>query len=361
VIIEEYYNIHAANQGIYVLIINFLMGNQVEVKKKSKVKQENEEEKEDAYYLIFADCINGKKRKDTSAGQDTNDIITKELGDQIKYFGVYDGHGDKGREASNFFRFEVRKNLVNDKKKIQRFGNKIQVENYFKSLYKGIQRKFEKKTSEFELSGTCSIAILILDYRLFSINVGDSRAVMGSRKDKRITALEVSIDHKPIRDDENKRITEKGGEVIEKGGVYRVFRKNDEIPGLAVSRTIGDIVAHECGVSYEPEIIEKEIDPDIDQFVVICSDGVWDSMSSIEVVGFIFDKMDKMKTNKHLIVKMLTEEARHRWELLNMYKQKAINELNQSKDSESGTKSKENSGLGDIDDISAIIHFFNND
>jgi integrin-linked kinase-associated serine/threonine phosphatase 2C len=336
------------------------MGNQVEVKKKNKVKNENEEEKEDAYYLIFADCINGKKRKDT-AGQDTNDIITKELGDQIKYFAVYDGHGDKGKEASSFFRFEVRKNMVNDKRKIQRFGSKGQVENYFRSLYKSIQRKFEKKTSEFELSGTCSIAVLILDYRLFAINVGDSRAVMGSRKDKRITALEVSIDHKPIRDDENKRIVEKGGEVTEKGGVFRIFRKNDEIPGLAVSRTIGDIVAHECGVSYEPEIIEKEIDPDHDQFIVIGSDGIWDSMSSIEVVGFIFDKMDKMKNSKHMIVKMLTEEARNRWELLNLYKQKAINELNQSKDSENGTKSKENTSIGDIDDITAIIHFFNND
>jgi integrin-linked kinase-associated serine/threonine phosphatase 2C len=336
------------------------MGNQVESKKKTKVKNENEEEKEDAYYLIFADCINGKKKKDT-AGQDTNDIITKELGDQIKYFAVYDGHGDKGKEASNFFRFEARKNMINDKRKIQRFISKPQLDSYFKNLYKSIQKKFEKKTSEFELSGTCSIAILILDYRLFAINVGDSRAVIGARKDKKISALEVSIDHKPIRDDENKRIIEKGGEVTEKGGVYRIFRKNDEIPGLAVSRTIGDIVAHECGVSYEPEIIEKEIDPEQDQFIVIASDGVWDAMSSIEVVGFIFDKMDKMKNNKHMIVKYLTEEARNRWELLNLYKQKSILELNQSKDGESGNKSKEASTIGDIDDITAIIHFFNND
>ena len=71
-----------------------------------------------------------------------------------------------------------------------------------------------------------------------------------------------------------------------------MFRKNDEVPGLAVARSIGDIVAHEVGVSCEPEVFEKELDSD-DHFIVIGSDGIWDAMSSCEVVGFIFQKMEK--------------------------------------------------------------------
>ena len=70
----------------------------------------------------------------------------------------------------------------------------------------------------------------------------------------------MSIDQKPMRDDEKKRIQEKGGEVSEKiPGAPRVFRKNDEVPGLAVARSIGDILAHEVGVSCEPEVFEKRI------------------------------------------------------------------------------------------------------
>ena len=55
-----------------------------------------------------------------------------------------------------------------------------------------------------------------------------------------------------------KRIQEKGGEVSEKlPGVPRVFRKNDEVPGLAVARSIGDIVAHEVGVSWNLSFLKK--------------------------------------------------------------------------------------------------------
>ena len=51
---------------------------------------------------------------------------------------------------------------------------------------------------------------------------------------------------------------EKGGEVSEKlPGVPRVFRKNDEVPGLAVARSIGDIVAHEVGVSWNLSFLKK--------------------------------------------------------------------------------------------------------
>ena len=70
--------------------------------------------------------------------------------------------------------------------------------------------------------------------------------------------VEMSIDQKPMRDDEKKRIQEKGGEVSEKlPGVPRVFRKNDEVPGLAVARSIGDIVAHEVGVSWNLSFLKK--------------------------------------------------------------------------------------------------------
>ena len=115
-----------------------------------------------------------------------------------------------------------------------------------------------------------------------------------------------------------KRIQEKGGEVSEKiPGAPRVFRKNDEVPGLAVARSIGDIVAHEVGVSCEPEVFEKELDSD-DHFIVIGSDGIWDSMSSCEVVGFIFQKMET--ESKEMCSKLLAEECRNRWEKVLCYK-----------------------------------------
>ena len=330
--------------------------------KKDNLSQNlDDADKEDSSsQLIYEYNIIGKKKKGDTTNQDSSDIITKELGENIKYFGVYDGHGSKGKEASHMLRYEINKKLKNDKSKLPKLQRKEQVEKYFKDMFKNIQRKYEDRSNDYELSGSCAICILIIDYKLYCINVGDSRAVIGSKKNGKKMAIEMSIDHKPTRDDETKRVVERGGEVSEKiAGVARVFKKNEDAPGLAVSRSVGDIVAHECGVISEPEIIERDIEPE-DLFVVIGSYGVWDSMSSIEVVGFL---MDKIETKKEIACRMLVEECRNRWEILNIYKQRYIVEMHQAKESsETSSKSKDNLQQAlDIDDITAVVHYFNYD
>ena len=262
----------------------------------NETAKKSEQFKEDMMQsVIKSHNIKGHKKKIELTDQDTWDII-EEISPNVKYFAVYDGHGIKGREAAEGLKKEIHKKLVNDKKKIPKLKELPKVESYFKDLFKSIQKKLSG-TNDYELSGTCAICVLIVDNKMFAINVGDSRCVLGQRKggdDKKTgekICLEMSIDQKPTRDDEKKRIQEKGGEVSEKiPGAPRVFRKNDEVPGLAVARSIGDIVAHEVGVSCEPEVFEKELDSD-DHFIVIGSDGIWDSMSSCEVVGFIFQKL----------------------------------------------------------------------
>jgi serine/threonine protein phosphatase PrpC len=228
------------------------------------------------------------------------------------------------------------------------------VENFFKDALKSIQKKFTD-SNDFEISGTCAVCILIIETKMYCINLGDSRAVLGTKKNGKKCAIEMSIDHKPGRDDEMRRINQMGGEVSEKIlGILRVFKKNDDAPGLAVSRSMGDIMAHECGVISEPEVIEREIEPE-DAFVVIASDGVWDAMGSTEVVGFIFDKMEQ---NKEMVANMLVEECRMRWEIGNLFKQKYMLESMQAKDTNNEPKMKNDESKNlDIDDITAIVHF----
>lgn len=309
---------------------------------------------------IKAFNIQGKKKKMELTNQDVFDIITTDFPVNLKYFAVYDGHGVKGREAADELKKEVRRKLLSDKNKLSKFKELSKVESYFKDLYRKIQKKLST-TTEFELSGSCSISVLLIDNRMYAINVGDSRCVLGQRKggeEKKggeKIGIEMSIDHKPTRDDEMKRIVEKGGEVSEKiPGAPRVFRKNDDVPGLAVARSVGDLVAHEVGVSCDPEVFEKELDAD-DHFIVIGSDGIWDAMSSCEVVGYIFNKMEE---SKELCAKMLAEECRNRWEVLNLFKQKYILELNAGKDGENELKDK-NDTMIDIDDITCVIAFIN--
>lgn len=59
----------------------------------------------------------------------------------------------------------------------------------------------------------------------------------------------------------------------------RVWLKDQELPGLAMSRSLGDQVAHSVGVSSIPEITEYILELE-DKFVVIATDGVWEFLTN---------------------------------------------------------------------------------
>lgn len=70
--------------------------------------------------------------------------------------------------------------------------------------------------------------------------------------------------------------------------------KEENIPGLAMSRSIGDRIASSVGVIPEPEFFELELNKD-DKFIVIASDGIWefiDNNKCVEIVSKHWEKND---------------------------------------------------------------------
>ena len=64
-----------------------------------------------------------------------------------------------------------------------------------------------------------------------------------------------------------------------------------------------------------------------------------------------------METNREKCAVLLAEECRNRWELINLYKQKYIMEMNLNQDQNKTKSSKSN--IIDIDDITCVIDFLN--
>jgi serine/threonine protein phosphatase PrpC len=64
------------------------------------------------------------------------------------------------------------------------------------------------------------------------------------------------------------------------------------LPGLAMSRSLGDRVAHSVGVSAEPEISEIML-KEQDKIIVLASDGVWEFLSNSEVANIIIPYFEK--------------------------------------------------------------------
>ena len=92
---------------------------------------------------------------------------------------------------------------------------------------------------------------------------------------------------------------EENGEEV---GPNRVWLKNEDYPGLAMSRSIGDLIATTVGVIPDPEIIEYELNSE-SLYMVICSDGVWEFLSNknvLEISKKYYYKNDLKGMNKKL-------------------------------------------------------------
>jgi serine/threonine protein phosphatase PrpC len=61
--------------------------------------------------------------------------------------------------------------------------------------------------------------------------------------------------------------------------------KNEDIPGLAMTRSFGDGIACMAGVNAEAEVKEFEFNKN-DKVIVLASDGVWEFLSN-EFVNLI--------------------------------------------------------------------------
>jgi serine/threonine protein phosphatase PrpC len=143
---------------------------------------------------------------------------------------------------------------------------------------------------EVAFSGTTCVTVLVRGRQLWCANVGDSRAVIAQRHHGTWEALDLSKDHKPENPGEQQRIVMAGGRVEpykdlngKPLGPYRVWMKNENIPGLAMSRSLGDRVAHSVGVISSADVLHHYIGPN-DLFMILASDGLWEFLSSLEAV-----------------------------------------------------------------------------
>lgn len=95
-------------------------------------------------------------------------------------------------------------------------------------------------------------------------------------------------------------------------GPVRVWLKDQDYPGLAMSRSMGDNIAKTCGVTAEPEISEKVITFE-DRALIIASDGVWEFIKNTEAVEMIIPYWNKKDIEG--ACDRLVNEARKRWEI----------------------------------------------
>uniref|UniRef100_A0A6P4ETC6 Probable protein phosphatase 2C 68 n=1 Tax=Drosophila rhopaloa TaxID=1041015 RepID=A0A6P4ETC6_DRORH len=128
------------------------------------------------------------------------------------------------------------------------------------------------------IAGTTALIAIVQGSKLIVANVGDSRGVM---YDSRGIAIPLSFDHKPQQVRERKRIHDAGGFIAFRG-VWRVAGV------LATSRALGDYPLKDKNlVIATPDILTFELNDHKPHFLILASDGLWDTFSNEEACTFV--------------------------------------------------------------------------
>lgn len=222
------------------------------------------------------------------------------LKEDCKLFGVCDGHGVYGKEISAFIASKIPAFLQNKAINAGVLGEAV--------IY--IDQQLKNCGYDTSYSGSTLVLCLIQKFKLYTANVGDSRAVLGRRGFIRWECIPLTVDHKPEVPQENLRIKNCGGRVAASGNVgpLRVWMPDKNSPGLAMSRSLGDSSVHSIGVSSEPDIFERILGED-DEFIVLGSDGLFEFLSNQDVVSIAGDHLGNPKA----ACEELISTARSRW------------------------------------------------
>ena len=341
----------------------------------------------------------------------------------LYFFGVLDGHGKNGKEISKYtsilfpsylFYLLLDDNLSERKLDINKeiiklikiqesplnikqmfiltyFFNKFSIDFSTIPLLSNNQQKLNhiilesidysqnalssKYDIDISLSGTTLCSALILGNILYLINIGDSRAILGTYNSRinKWKTTQLTVDHKPNHPNENRRIIFYNGRIErhknefgDEVGPYRVYGKDSDSnsQGLTMSRSIGDLESKKYGVIYDPEIFKYELKEN-DKVIVIASDGLWDQLKNEEVMEIIGECLNKDLKAKEAS-EILVEKARKKFVDVNCRKNKKFNYENVSSDNYFYFRNDNNKEINSdkisyknshIDDITCIIVF----
>lgn len=297
------------------------------------------------YYLLIEDNLNKKK-------QDINEMIInlfklEESPKEIKDIFLLRYICDKFKINYNLFPF-ISGNM------------NILSHLLYESCYYIQKELTQRYNYDIDYSGTTLCSSFLLGKTLYVSNIGDSRIILGNYNSNlnKWNCKQLSFDHIPTAPEEIKRIMSMNGKVKrirnelgEEIGPFRVFDKEKDsiLPGISMSRSIGDSVAKNLGVIFKPEIFKYDLKRN-DKFLIIGSDGFWIYISNeeaIDIIGKYYE--DGMKAEESSI--KIVEIARDKWIEENKKNPSLFNYNNRFKNNENNDKKSKKSSFADYNII----------
>ncbi len=189
----------------------------------------------------------------------------------VTFLAVFDGHGMNGHRVAGFLALNFEGSCTSPDavnalaKKGEVFGVSPN-ESFFDSLFQCLNQMLcSNPVIDTTQSGSTGVVVAVTAKQVVCASVGDSSAFLlrlgepGLEGKAELKAVEVSQQHTPYDEFEASRIISHGGEVRpalnqygEDSGPLRVFKAKYKYPGLMMTRSFGDKMAHSCGVICSP-------------------------------------------------------------------------------------------------------------
>lgn len=217
--------------------------------------------------------------------------------DDIKLFGVFDGHS--GKKISNLLPEYISKIFFYRLNYAIRYNPK-KVKKMIKETFLDIDNFINSQFPNIDSGSTACLCLNIKD-KYYMINLGDSRGLLICVNQNKFTTLVTTKDHKPEIYEEFQYIEQHGGNVEkEEGDVHRVNGN------LAMSRAFGDFdLKYNNGggfkgpVSVKPDITvkhKKKCNGEI--LLILATDGLWDVFTEDEVLDFFANNEEDLFCQK---------------------------------------------------------------
>jgi len=179
-----------------------------------------------------------KGLKPESPNQDSWMVLS--VDDSFSMYGVFDGHGSKGHDVSNYVKETLPKLIIKDNR-FKTDDMPAMLMDSFKKVQSLVSTADRLKKLDAKLAGTtCTICVHDhVENKITVAHVADSTCVLGSFKDPNrrdaLVGIALTRDHKPNLKDERARIEKAGGRVV--------------FDGYAINRLTGSFILIEQGTN----------------------------------------------------------------------------------------------------------------
>jgi serine/threonine protein phosphatase PrpC len=228
-------------------------------------------------------------------------------------FGVCDGHGAQGHTISEF----IKEQFVPALELLLPFEARAeQIQKALSSAVDKISNGLASTATDIVFSGSTMLSVLISGSTLVCANVGNCRAFVG-REEEKWTAVPLNAEHTVQNRKERERMLANNARIAvecdENGqtiGVEKIYMGNQDVPGLEITRSIGDKIGKFIGMISTPEIKTYGLQPE-DKFVIIGTTGLWKVMTGTEAICIVRYSWESNKIEQSC--EDLISEADRRW------------------------------------------------